>query len=932
MFLFAALLSFLAIAPPNALPPQVQPDTGSISGSVRDAAGNVIPNATVTITNQRTKQSRNVTSGADGTFNVAGLAAGTYTVTAELPGFASTTKSGVVVGAGTAAQVEITLEARHEEAVTVTGTRVVGRTALETPAPVDIIESRAIQNIGAIETGKILQLLAPSVNFSTTVISDGTDSVRPATLRGLGPDQTLLLVNGKRRHQTALIHVQQTVARGTAGYDINTIPASAIERVEVLRDGASAQYGSDAIAGVVNFILKRKIGTEFTFEAGQHYDDNAELPLGASPDAQGGHGRRFMGAINSGFRVGRGGIVNVTAEYRDRGETNRAIEDVLRVDPPRVVQRIGDGKTRDFAAFVNAEFPAGPRSGAFYAFGGYTWRRGNSSGFFRSKEDGRTVPDFYPEGFLPTIVTTPIDFSATGGYRAGLGGTPWRFDASANYGTSEFRYREENTVNVSYFYEPTNPNNPTGPRFGESPTEADTGTLRYGQFGLNLDLVGTVDWGYGAGPLNVAFGTEWRREGYEIEAGDPVSYQYGRTNNRGIQILNQAGGISLPGTQGFPGFDPSTVVDETRSNFSLYADVESQLTEKFLAAVAGRYEHYSDFGNTLNGKLSARMNFTPQVAVRGTISTGFRAPGVQQKFFSLRSTNLNAAGVLTDTLTARQDSDVTRDFGIPPLQEETSLNYSAGLVLRPTDRLRLTVDLYRIDIDDRIVFSSNVQPEDPATCGTPFNAALCPITAILERYVPGGGQVQFFTNAIDTRTAGLDIVALYDWMLPRDATLTFEGAFHVNDTNVTDRRSSSSILPANVLFDQAQVTLVEEGQPRYRVSLSGTYAVARGWNANVRLNYFGEVAGEGFTPGFKQTWDGKWLTDVVVNVPLQGNNLTLSVGAHNLFNVYPDDWDEDLAFPFPQLGFRYGWETLPFGINGGYYFARLNVRWNRSIR
>ena len=928
----AALLTCFGLTLVTPHPAFSQSDEGSIAGVVRDATGSTLPGATVTVTNQQTRGVRTVTSSPDGSYTVSGLASGLYTVTAEVAGFARTTQRDVRVTGGATTTTELTLQAGLEELVTVTGTRVAGRTALETPAPVDIIDSAAIQNTGATETGKILQLLAPSVNFSTTFISDGTDIVRPATLRGLGPDQTLLLVNGRRRHQTALIHVQQTVARGTAGYDVNTIPASAIERVEVLRDGASAQYGSDAIAGVVNFILKRRTGTEVTLETGQHFDENPDLPLGASPDAQDGHGRRFMGAINTGFKVGRDGIVNVTAEYRDRGETNRAVADILRVDPPRVVQRIGDSQARDLATFINADLPAGPEGGSFYAFGGYSWRKSNSSGFFRSKGDGRTVPEIYPEGFLPTIITRPVDAAATGGYRGGLGRSPWRYDVSANYGMSEFKYREENTVNVSYYYEPVNRNNPTGPRLRESPTEADTGTLRYDQLGLNLDFVGTVSRGGGAGPLNIALGAEWRQEGYKIEAGDPVSYQYGRTNDRGIQILDQNGGTSLPGTQGFPGFDPTVAVDESRSNVALYADVESQLTKRLLAAAAARYEHYSDFGNTITGKAAARVNFSPQFSLRGTVSTGFRAPGVQQKFFSLRSTNLNAAGVLTDTLTARQDSAVTRDFGIPPLKEETSRNYSAGVVLRPADRLRFTVDVYRIDIDDRIVFSSNVQPEDPTTCGTPFNAARCPIAAILERYVPGGGQVQFFTNAIDTRTAGLDVVALYDWMLPRDATLALEAAFHRNDTDVTGRRSASAILPPALLFDQAQVTLVEEGQPRQRLVFSGTYANPGGWTANVRLNYFGEVSGEGFTPGFKQTWKGDWLTDVQFTVPLQRDRLTLTVGAQNVFNVYPDEWDPVRAFPFPQLGFRYGWETLPFGINGGYYFARLNVRLNRATR
>jgi len=920
-----ALALVLLVVPPAL----AQSSGGQVTGVVRDASGAALPGATVSITNNA-GVTRVATSGSDGSYSAADVPPGVYTVTAELRGFGRATRRDVRVAAGATASVDLALESlAREEVVTVTGTRVRGRIATDTPAPVDIFDSQAIESTGATETGKILQLLEPSFNFSTTYISDGTDIIRPATLRGLGPDQTLLLVNGKRRHQTALIHIQQTIARGSAGYDINTIPASSIDRIEVLRDGAAAQYGSDAIAGVINFILKEDTrATNITLEGGQHYAENPGLPLGASPDAETGHGRNFLGAINTGFKVGDGGFVNLTAEYRDRGETNRAGPDILRVDPPRVVQRIGDPKSQDFSAFVNAGFPVGARGGQVYAFGGYSWREGNSSGFFRSKGDGRTVPAIYPNGFLPTILTRPIEYSASVGYRAPIGSS-WSWDVSANYGNGEFKFREENTVNVSYWYEPRDPNNPTGPRFEESPTSGDTGTLTYDQVAFNLDFVGSVDWGVGAGPLNVALGTEWRQEGYKITPGETVSYQYGRTNNRSIAILNQNGGTSLPGTQGFPGFDPSTAVDEDRNTFAVYADLESQLAKKFLGAAAIRYEHYSDFGDTVNGKLSARINFTDRFSLRGTFSTGFRAPGVQQKYFSLRSTNLNAAGVLTDTLTARQDSAVTRDFGIPPLKEETSLNYSAGLVIRPSGSFRVTVDYFRIDIDDRIIFSSNIQPSTPE------------ITEILERYVPGGGQVQFFTNAIDTETQGVDIVALYDHRLGDDAVLSFEAAFNFNKTEVAARKSSSAILPAEVLFDQAQVTLVEEGQPRQHFILGGTYRKSD-WRANVRVNYFGEVAGEGFT-GVKQTWSGKWITDASLTVPLVKDKLSLTVGGLNIFDVFPDEWFTacpgetflqgcSLAandnFPFPQLGFVYGWETLPFGINGGYYYARLNLRFN----
>ncbi len=798
-------------------------------------------------------------------------------------------------------------QGQFAEEVTVTGTRFEGRSATDTPAPVDYINNETIQSTGATETGKILQLVDPSFNFSTTTISDGTDIIRPATLRSLGPDQVLVLINGKRRHQQALLNVQQTIARGSAGYDINAIPASAIDHIEVLRDGAAAQYGSDAIAGVINVILKTDTGrTDLALDGGQYYK---------------GDGETLVAGVNSGFSLLGKGYLNISAEYRDRAETNRAGVDSLRVDPPRVTQRIGDAESKDAALWLNAQLPAGP--GEFYAFGGWSQRKGNSSGFFRSAGDGRTIPAIYPNGFLPTLITEPIDTSLVLGYRGKLP-KDWNYDFSLNYGRSEFRFREENTANVSYFYEPLNPANPTGPRFQETPTEADTGTLKLDQLSANLDFTGVIGWGVGAGPLLLAAGAEWRQEGYQITPGDPVSYQYGRTNNRNIRILNQTGSIAQPGTQGFPGWSPQEAVDEDRSNFALYLDAESQLGAKFLGGAAVRYENYSDFGSTVNGKLSGRLDLTDRYSLRGTVSTGFRAPGVQQAFYSQRSTNLNAAGVLTDTLTARQDGAVTRAFGIPKLKEETSVNYSLGLVAKAADNFRVTVDVYQINIDNRIVFSSNIQPEDLSTCGTPFNPARCPIRAILDPL--GVGQVLFFTNAIDTRTRGADLVAVYDWRFGGSSLLSLEGAFDFNDTQVTKRRSSSRILPAEVLFDQAQVTLIEEGQPRQHYVLSGTYYKGD-WSANLRFNYFGKVAGEGFTPGFKQTWGGKWLTDLAIKVPI-ATDLSFTVGGLNIFDVHPDKWDENRAFPFPQLGFVYGWETLPFGINGGYYYARLNYRFH----
>lgn len=788
-----------------------------------------------------------------------------------------------------------------EEEITVTGTRVEGRVATNTPAPVDIIDNSTLRSTGATETGKALQLLAPSFNFSTTYISDGTDIVRPATLRSLGSDQVLVLVNGKRRHQQALLNVQQTIARGSAGTDINAIPISAIDHIEVLRDGAAAQYGSDAIAGVINIILKDGIDGNAVFDAGQTYE---------------GDGTVFMAGVNKGFRVGEDGVLNFTGEYRDRDETNRAGADSLRVDPPRVTQRIGDPDAKDAYLWMNADVPAG--AGRLYGFGGWSNREGNSSGFFRSSGDGRTIPAIYPNGFLPNIITEPTDVSAVFGYKGDINEN-WDYDVYYNFGRNEFKFREENTANVSWFYEPLDPNDPTGPRFEETPLEADTGTLIYKMHNIGVDLTSKFDWGVGEGPLHLATGFEWRQDGYQIIAGDPVSYTYGRTNNRNIRILDQTGGISAPGAQGFPGWAPTEEVDDSRNNTAVYADAETQIHKKLFLGGAVRYEHYSDFGNTVIGKLSARVDLDPKFSVRGTVSNGFRAPGVQQAFYSQRSTNLNAAGVLTDTLTALQGGDLTRAFGVPALKEETSRNYSIGIVAKPTETFRITVDLYRIDIDDRIIFSSNIQPEPESACSTP---AGCPILNILRPF--DVGQILFFTNAVDTETKGLDIVALYDWQVGSDTVLALEGAFSFNKTEVTDRRSPSTILPPAVLFDQSQITLVEEGQPRQHHMLSGTL-LKGAWNANVRFNYFGEVAGEGFTPGFKQVWSGKWLTDASVAYTFS-NGLTLSGGGLNIFDVYPDEWDETRAFPFPQLGFVYGWETLPFGINGAYYYFRVNYK------
>jgi iron complex outermembrane receptor protein len=778
--------------------------------------------------------------------------------------------------------------------VVVLGSRSGARTALDSAAPVGLIGPKDMQMAGPLEVGKLLQTLDPSFNFSSTFISDGTDIIRPATLRSLGPDQILVLVNGKRRHQQALVNVQQTIGRGSAGTDINAIPMSAIQRIEVLRDGAAAQYGSDAIAGVINIVLKQQT-------------NETQLSGTVGGTSEGG-GELYSGSANKGWAIGDGGYVNLTVEGRHRGETNRAGPDTLRVNPPHVTQRIGDSLAKDKYFWWNAAVPSS-QEGEFYTFGGVSHRTGDSAGFFRSAGDGRTVPAVYPNGFLPNIRTTVKDASLALGYRRDLGGQ-WKFDASVNHGRSELDFHEKQTINVSYWYEPK----PGGGIYAESPLEADTGALKFRQTTVNLDLRGPQN--LGGREVSFATGFEYRRDGYAIKAGDPVSYQYGRTNNPAIVIRDQTGGIAASGTQGFPGYTPGTAVDDSRHNIALYADLEHQFTDQLLLAAAVRWEKYSDFGSTTTGKLSLRYDPSRTVGFRSTVSTGFRAPSVQQKFYSSVSTNLNSAGVLTETLTAREGSAVTKAFGIPNLKEEKSKNASVGIVLRPATNFSLTADLWGINIDDRIVFSSNIAPESGA-CAT---ASACPIKAILDPLKVG--QAQFFTNAIDTETRGLDIVAEHTtrWT---GSTLVLSGQLDFNRTKVKNRHSSSPVLSGTQLFDDAQVTLIERGQPRQHHVVSADYT--RGaWNGNVRANYYGEVQGQGFTPGFIQTWDAKWILDATLRYNFT-KSTSLTVGSNNILNTFPTKWDPVKAAPFPQLGFTYCWETCPFGINGRSFYARVDV-------
>jgi len=791
---------------------------------------------------------------------------------------------------------EATADTNNIERIVTLGSRVNGRTATESTSPIDIISGEQLASTGASELGKALQMSAPSFNFSTTTISDGSDIIRPATLRGLGPDQVLVLVNGKRRHQQALVNVQETIGKGSAGYDINAIPISAVARVEILRDGAAAQYGSDAIAGVINITLKSGDGGSFNAEVGQTYEGDGEI---AQVGLNAGH------ATNNGF-------VNFTLEYRDRGMTNRAspatleatggqlIGDWLDRDGDPVVRlHVGDADSENYYAWLNAGYNINSTT-ELYAFGGWSTRDGGSAGFFRGRGHPRTIEALYPDGFLPQLKTEADDQSIAVGIRGDLPNA-WLWDASVVYGRNDFGFNSANSANVSWYYEPDG----NGGIYADTPTEAFDGELVFEQTTFNLDFNGTID--IGNELLYLATGLEFRTDSYAINPGDPVSWAYGRTNDPSIEILTPSGAPAEAGIQGFPGFSPGQAVDADRDSYGVYVDAEYYLTPEFLVAGAVRYEDYDIAGGNVSGKLSLRYDVDSDFSVRGTLATGFRAPGVQQIYYSQVLTNI-VNGTLVQTGTVANDDEVARQFGINELEEETSESISLGLVKRWDNGFDLTADIYQINIDERIVISEPLT----ASIGPEFADVLAANNL---------GAAQFFTNSVDTKTTGVDIIGSYPTEL-FEGSLDLTAAISFMDTNVERVNSVSSLIPAEQIFNQTQVLRIEEGQPGEKATFSGKWQ-RNDWTVNLALNYFGSVEGQAFT-GIRHEWSAKWLTDVSVAYDLT-SDFSVMVGANNVFDTYPDEWG-DAGIPFSQAGFKYGWETLPFGINGGYYYARFNYQ------
>ncbi len=754
--------------------------------------------------------------------------------------------------------------------IVVTGTRVAGRSRLDSASPVDVLSGASLQRQGTTELATALATVAPSIDFPRPAANDGTDAIRPATLRGLSPDQTLVLINGVRGHTSALLNTNGTVGRGSAAVDLNTIPTVALDRIEVLRDGASAQYGSDAIAGVVNLRLREaRSGGGAQVNYG-FYDTQVDTANNRR-HVTGEHA--VTASAWQGIGFGNDGFITVSGEYLKRQPTNRADVDT-RVSPRRITGRYGDPAVTQYTGYVNAGTSLTDTI-SLYAFGGYQDRDTKSAAFPRlpGVTAGYNVNTLYPNGFLPIINTTSKDMTGTAGLRGDLGG--WNADLSVSYGRNLISFRTLNSANFA--------------AGNASQRDFYAGRLIYDQWIAGLDVTRKFDVFQS---LNVAFGIEGRREGYKIEAGEP--------NSRPVSRVSA-------GAQGFPGFSAANELERSRRNGSAYVDLEAQVTDKLLVGLAGRVEDYSDFGSTATGKASLRYDIAPWLALRGTASTGFRAPSLQQQFFtSTASVVQNGVPVLT--ITTPSTSPLGTGLGGLQLEAEKSTNFSAGAVVR-AGGFDLTVDAYRIRIRNQIGLSENLN----ASFSTPVAALLAD---------SGVSAARFFINGLASTTKGIDVVAHYRLRTEAAGAFDFTVAGNINDVKVTRVPTSTATLnPAPTLFARSRILSLEDGTPQQKVTGTIDWSLDR-LGALARVTYYGDVNQPGTTPAADVHTGKHAITDLELRyAATKGANI--GIGVSNVFDVYPD---RTIAAnnSTGTLGFPY---YSPFGFNGRYLYARLGVNW-----
>ncbi|KAF1692189.1 TonB-dependent receptor [Pseudoxanthomonas jiangsuensis] len=770
--------------------------------------------------------------------------------------------------------------------VIVTGTRAADRTVLESTSPVDVLTAEDIRRAGVVngELGSALQALLPSINFPRQSNSGGADHVRAAQLRGLSPDQVLVLVNGKRRHTSALVSTGSKIGRGTTPVDYNAIPVSAIKRIEVLRDGAGAQYGSDAVAGVVNVILDDGAdGGALEASYGLHHTDVE--PIGRT--LSDGQTSFLSGKV--GTALGADGFLRVGLELKNREATNRAGYDQVppwdQTDANLAVQgrrnyHLGDGDSKDLNAWFNTEIALGADA-TLYGFGTFNQRDTEGANYYRYPEGDANWPQVYPDGYRPVSVGENRDVGVVAGVRGRWGA--WDYDASLNHGRNDFTYRLRDSLNASL-----------GP---SSPTRFRTGDYAFEQTLANLDL----SRGFESGDAfhSLAVGAEFRAEHYETGAGDPASYAIGPYTDR--PAGSQAGG----------GLTPQDEADLDRDVASAYATVSSRFGEKFSTDLSARYERYQDFGGQFTGKLAARYEFAPAFALRGAVSSNFRAPALAQVGYESTSTGYNAAGQIVEGRLLSVNNPIARALGATDLDPEKSVNLSLGFTSRIGERFDLSLDLFQIEIDDRIALSEAITGD----ALTDFVEANFDVARI--------ESAQFFVNAADTRTRGAELVANWrDELAGGRLLLTAAWSYAKTELEnvVATPAQLAALDPDYIVFGVEESNTLTDAAPRTRAQFSAGWDNDR-WSLLARLQRHGSAKrvfnfGGGYEP--EQVYGAEWQLDAEAEYRIS-ERWSVAIGGQNLTDEYPDLSNEDIYY-FGNLPYDV---LSPVGSNGAYWYGRV---------
>ena len=914
---------------------------------------------------------------------------GTYKIVASYVGY-STMVQTVTVGAGETGTADFNLAGGIMiDEVIVTGTRASNRTNLESAVPVDVINvSKLLAKSPQVSINQILHQMAPSFSSNTQTISDGTDHIDPAALRGLGPDQVLVLVNGKRRHTTSLVNINGTFGRGNVGTDLNSIPASAISRIEILRDGAAAQYGTDAIAGVINIHLRQDVNKlNVNLTTGANFTDGIGAFGGETKDYD---GEVVNLGMNYGLPLGeKGGFINFTGEFNYRGNTSRmqefsggifnayngierlaakegadisglslaqiqqygsqldylssdtkadlagltdmaGLSDVLNFDvtdeelAARGQERtdynmlVGQSKIRGGKFFANLEIPVGENA-EIYSFAGVSYRNGCSGCFYRLPSQNRTTTSIYADGTVPRINSNITDRSLGTGIRGMIG--DWHTDFSTVYGFNEFLYNITETHNATLG--------------ASSPTDFDAGGHSFTQSTTNFDLSQYKDLSSIKG-VNVAFGGEYRFENFAITEGSEGSWGNYDVNGNLVNsatpsdllVTDYFGRARPSGSQCFAGFLPANAVDAKRSSAAMYLDTEWDLSDAVLVGAAARYENYSDFGGTFNYKVTGRVKLTDNVAVRIGANSGFRAPSLHQIHFSRTSTIfslVNGVSIPQEVGIFANTSRAAKLLGIPDLKEEISQSISAGFTAKiPSANIRLTVDAYRVAIDDRVVLTGQFEPGTDAELQQLFDQA-------------GATKAAFFANAISTVSQGLDVVIAHSVSfgsgknLRTDLAGTFTNTTWDQDKGINSSELLRSKGLEGTYFDQQARLYLEQAVPRVKFTMGNTLTLDK-LTVYLRNTYFGqttEATNEALfdadlellsTATIDPYNDPRVITDLSVGYQFS-DNLGITVGANNLLDVYPDNADP----AFTSSGrFDYSRRSPQFSFGGRHIFGRIS--------